>query len=281
MSKEELVNNLNAAVTQAKEAKEEVKQEAKEANDTPQEDPQDPKEKSGSKYVKTDDPEVKARLSFLSKQIHASDERNQQLNVLVSELDKKLQTYETKQGNAETQGAIEIVEEQIAEAYKNGDFAKIPKLNRALAELTYEAKFKESPVKTEQTQPQSPFTQAEFEYVQELTNERPYLKSGHKDYEKAAKMAAAIAGDYDKRGVNIDIPTLLDKVHERMTPNKAAEPEVLPSNLTQGGSGGKLRLSEEQIRISQRLGLTEERIKNSSKYVGKNTVSIKDYGKTT
>jgi hypothetical protein len=278
MSEAELTNNLKAAFSEAKEAVTETKEVQEVQKEESQNEPPEAKEPDGKEFVETQDKAALARIKYLSKQIHASDERNKQYEVIMAEQDKKIDLLLNKFTSQEESEALKIVKSQLKEAQEHGDVEKVGELIERLTDIKTESKLKTIP-KTEarpvKAQPQF-FSPQELQYVEELSNDREYLKPGHKDYNKAFSIAKSILDDYDSKGKVLDVPELMDTIHERMT-KKPASAEVLPSNLRAPQPSAKIRLSDEQMRYAKKLGLSEDRIKTASKFSGKTRVSVDDF----
>jgi hypothetical protein len=247
-----------------------------EAKEETQENPEPEKEeKEGSKFVKTDDPAADARIRYLARQVKASDERNQQQNILIQKLNERLEQIESSQHKSAGTEALNIIKQQLKEAKEIGDIDKEIELTDRLTDL--KAELKTIPTqKQEAKQEQSIFSPADIAFVNELIPSRPYLQKGHPQFEKALNTAAKIAKVYDDRGEYADIVTIMEDLHREMTPRKPSHAEVLPGrDLTTKQTNVKIRLDETQKAIAKKLGIGEDSFRNAVK--NKSTrVSIED-----
>lgn len=237
------------------------------------------KEPDGSKFVQTTDKAADARIRYLARQVKASDEKNGQKDVLIDKLSERLEALENSQKTKTDSDSIKLVKSQIKEAIENGDVEKQVELTERLTDLKAEIKLQEkAPKKEVKAEENAVFDTADIAYVNELIPSRPYLQKGHKDFDKALKIAANVAASYDKKGEYADIVTIMEDTHKAMTQKAApAVPEVLPGrDLTTGRTNVKIRLDDNQKQIARKLGITEDSLRNATSKNKTTRVSIDD-----
>lgn len=247
------------------------------------------------KYVETDDPDILARINYLTREKKTADEKREALldhnKALAARLDDLERTVTTQKDN----DAMSNLRSQLVEAQEDGDVQKVVELTEAMADLKAEQKlnvYKGEINKEENIPDQSGNVQPNSEqiklakqidvYVHERDEKgdlkRPFLLEGHPDHEKAVEKAAQISQLYNLT----DIDVIMKELDKSMGVGRkvSSDPSVLSTDRSINTSKKKIRLTQEQVNMSRKLGISPEEYARQMEYISKNNnssrISISD-----
>ena len=256
----------------------------------------------GAEFVEIDDPKIQKRINYLTKQIKGSDETNkvlrnemaqlsgalQQVLATNEEMAKRLNAREAKESSKENLETLNNLRHELEKAVLEGDEKGVSKYTEALADFKADMKIAAINIQAEQPQKinNAPAT-LEFDagtvnYLQHLAAEtdddgkqlRPWLNSTHADFDKAVTRANEILTESANKGKAIsmvDVMVTLDKEMRQKAPKKSATQEVLSSqgDLTTPVNSRKIRLSDDEMRVARKMGLTSDQYKEQKALLSK------------
>lgn len=237
------------------------------------------KEPRRSEFVETDDPKIKERINDLYRQVKGADSRNQMIIEHNRLMEQKLAEYEEKVNQLEKQTKIEITNKVETElktrlrvAREEHDLDTIEQIEDKLQGLRDE-KLKSSlaplPLKSTPNPAQKEFDQRMVHnaaYLQNLSEEkdavgnlkRPYLYDWHPDNHKAVELFQSIPQEFAAAGKQADMKTIIEVLDERMQGKKRQAVGVLSGNDDDIPDRKTIRLTQEQLYVANRMGLTKE-----------------------
>lgn len=266
--------DIRALVEQAKNPpKEEPKEEVQE----PQEEDKDFDPKKDR--VEFDTPEQQAKFNDVYKQMKNSDARNKMLTDLLNKMSDRLDAIEGKSIEQETQETEALLYQKVLEANEEGDTEALTRAVDDLAkyrgEQAADRKYNElmKQVSTESERD----AQAVLDFMNQTNdtgeNLYPWMQEDHPQFEEFVKNAAAIG--YQLNQQNPNDPNIVYKTIEQVNrtmmdwdapkqqtvkaeapPPKTRAPDPMQgSNLTREISKNKIKLSADELRAAQLLGV--------------------------
>lgn len=273
----------------------------------------------GAEYVEIDDEKIQARINYLSKQAKGADESNQILRKELNEMrqavkdllaaneaiSSHLTAKEQKEMDKETAETLKNLRSSLERAHLDGDEKEVAKLTEAISDFKADIKVKTAFAQQQAQQQQTKmaarsvdnlqFTEGDVVYLQHLAREvddegkqlRPWLNSTHADFTKAVERANELITEAANQGkiANLaDVMVTLDKeMRKAPAKKKAGNPEVLSGdgNLTTPLNSKKITLSDDEMRVARKMGLTPEVYKEQKALMSKARVasrmSISDF----
>lgn len=238
------------------------------------------KEPRRSEFVKTEDPKVQERINDLYGQVKKSDQRNQMIIQHNQMLEQKfaqaieeIEKLKQSTKNVATEKVETELRSQLRSARENDDYDAIEKIEDKLDDLRFERRLEEKAppkIRVPTQQPQiDTETLKQAAYVEYLAQERdqsgnyvrPYLYDWHPDSEKASQMIKSIKQEFESTGKEAGVDLMMKVLDERMGKkprNSSKTAEVLTNDSSDTPNRNVVRLSQLEIDIAKKMGLTSE-----------------------
>lgn len=241
-----------------------------EVDDAPQkqEDDFDPRER-----VEISDPKVQKKVNHLYKQVKMSDDRNRFQMDMLEKAMEKITELESRFSQTDVAEAERILKGRLKEARDNGDDEAETKIMDEIISFKVDSKLRDKEPKQEKPKaPAAMEIDPDVEYVVSWANEtddtgtlkRPWISADHPRHKQALKLAAIYATEYQAEEDHVDIEAVMQKVEYDM--NKKIQnaqgnsrmPDPMRTNLTKPATRGKIKLSQAEVSIARKLGVSPE-----------------------
>jgi hypothetical protein len=220
-------------------------------------------ESKGTEFIDFDSlaPEVKARFD----RIYSNMKQNERLvEPLISEnrdLRNRLEKLETSDVQRSTDNAVASLTQQKAEAFEEGDYAKVAEIDNTLLDLKTQPSEQPRRQRAQPIEQQSAFTPEDAAAMQQWSNEanedgslkRPWTQSSHPLHSKAANIGAGVLDDPNIYGVS----AVMKEIDRLMGVEQNQASRGVPSNLAPDANvparrGSSPKLSDDEKYVARR-----------------------------
>lgn len=232
----------------------------------------DPAKAGKRTWVQFDKPEQQKAYNDLYKQVKMSDTRNSFLMDANTKLLSRLEEVESRFAQTDQAEAERILMERLKEARQSGDDDQEIKVLNEL--VGFHAERKKNKDKQPAVKPSNFADDALVHDAQALFTEtdasgnlaHPWILQTHPEHQQYLRMAAIVAAEVNAETGDIDLPTIIERVEERMskkatggkTQTQRRAPDPMRSDLTNRQPERKLKLSAAEVSIANKLGISPE-----------------------